>query len=94
MKVIQYIGGNKMTTILKARVFNGVLEPLEPIDLPSEGKRVKVTIEDEPEADHPKDTSNQPSKWAHLAEEVHNDTTFASLSEHILKSVKEFRSGS
>ncbi|WP_040335097.1 antitoxin family protein [Candidatus Magnetobacterium casense] len=80
-----------MTTIFRARVFNGVLEPLEPIDLPSEGKRVKVTIEDEVEVSHPKDTAEQPSRWARLAEEVHNDSTFAGLSEHILKSVKEFR---
>ncbi|KJU84920.1 protein belonging to Uncharacterized protein family UPF0165, partial [Candidatus Magnetobacterium bavaricum] len=80
-----------MITIFKARVFNGMLEPLEPVDLPSEGKRVKITIEDESEIVHPEDAGTQPSRWARLAEEVHNDSTFAGLSEHILKSVKEFR---
>lgn len=41
-------GGKEMPVTFEARVFHGLLEPLEQVDLP-EGKKLKVTVTDETE---------------------------------------------
>ena len=45
-----------MTTTVKATYANGVLTPLEPLDL-EEGEQVTVSIEDEPEVGEARDES-------------------------------------
>ncbi|MBF0344313.1 MAG: antitoxin family protein [Nitrospirae bacterium] len=77
-----------MAITLEVRVFHGLLEPLEPIDLP-EGTRLKVIITGN-EDNQAKETE-QTSKWARLAEEMRRESPLRGHSADLLKLIQEFR---
>lgn len=80
-----------MLATFEARVFHGLLEPLEHVDLP-EGQKVMVTVTDETEITQPEETGEQYSKWVVLAEKIESsDNPFTGLGQSVLDSVKEFR---
>lgn len=79
-----------MLATFKARFTHGTIEPLEPVDLP-EGKNFRVTVTDEPQTTHLKETGEQPSKWALLAEKIHRESPLRGHSKDLIKLVREFR---
>jgi hypothetical protein len=85
-------GDNKtVATTFKARVFHGLLEPLEPVNLPSEGKMINVTIEDEAELNSSQGIEQRPSRWADWSKQIKKEKALRGLGKEVMASVKEFR---
>ncbi|MBF0564696.1 MAG: antitoxin family protein [Nitrospirae bacterium] len=79
-----------MTITFEVKVSHGLLEPLEQVDLP-EGEKLTVTVINKAETAHPKETGEQPSKWALLAEKIHKESPLKGHGKDLLKLIKEFR---
>ncbi|KJR43713.1 Uncharacterized protein MCHI_000384 [Candidatus Magnetoovum chiemensis] len=76
----------KMTKVIKARFFNGVIEPSEEIELP-EDIEISININDKAAVENEEFGSD----WKSIARKISSQGYLTGKSEEVNKYVKEFR---